>query len=199
MFERYTENARRAIFFSRYEAGLFGSPMIESEHLLLGLIRASKSMWEYLLKLDRGQASGRAQVYFTEDLRTALIADAPKRGAESTREDLPLTDEGKRILRHAAAEATSLGHQHIGVEHLLLGILREENCFAATFLRQYGFHARSIRSIVNEAQIRQGAQGSGHFPSVTRKAVVTTKAVPNPPQPLQSRLSRFLRRFGISK
>ena len=129
MFERYTEKARRVVFFARYEASQFGSPYIETAHLLLGLLREDKALAGLIL---RSNAS-------VEPIRKEIEARSPRKEYISTSVDLPLSDECKRILKYAAEEAERLGHKHIGTEHLLLGILREERCFAAEIL-----HARRV-------------------------------------------------------
>jgi ATP-dependent Clp protease ATP-binding subunit ClpC len=128
MFERYTEKARRVIFFARYEASQFGSPYIETEHLLLGLLREEKSLSYRFLRPHGSMESIRKQI---EEHTTV-------REKTSTSFDLPLSNESKRVLTYAAEEAERLAHKHIGTEHLFLGLLREEKCFAAEILRDRG-------------------------------------------------------------
>jgi len=135
MFERYTERARRVIFFACKEAVQFGSPTIESEHLLLGLFREDKDL---TLRFLPNQAS-------TEIVRRDIEARTTIREKISTSTDLPLSNECKRILAYAAEENERLLHSHIGTEHLLLGILREERCMAAEILQQYGLGVSAIR------------------------------------------------------
>jgi len=135
MFERYTEKARRVIFFARYEASQFGSPYIETEHLLLGLLREDKALTNRFL---RSHAS-------VESIRKQIEAHTTIREKVSTSVDLPLSNECKRVLAYAAEEAERLGHKHIGTEHLLLGLLREEKCFAAEILQERGLKLAAIR------------------------------------------------------
>jgi hypothetical protein len=135
MFERYTERARRAIFFARYEASQFGSVTIETEHLLLGLIREDKILANRFL---RNPAS-------IESIRKEIEGRTPMRERVPTSADLPLSSECKRILAYAAEEAERLNHNHIGTEHLLLGILREENSVAAQVLWERGLRLAAIR------------------------------------------------------
>ena len=116
MFERYTEKARRVIFFARYEASQFGSPYIETEHLLLGLLREDKALTNRFLR-------GHGEV---EAIRKQVEDHTTVREKVSTSVDLPLSEEAKRVLIHAAEEAERLSHKHIGTEHLLLGLLRGE-------------------------------------------------------------------------
>jgi ATP-dependent Clp protease ATP-binding subunit ClpC len=135
MFERYTEKARRVIFFARYEASQFGSPYIETEHLLLGLLREDKALTNRFL---RSHAS-------VESIRKQIEAHTTIREKVSTSVDLPLSNECKRVLAYAAEEAERLSHKHIGTEHLLLGLLREEKCFAAEILHERGLRLSTIR------------------------------------------------------
>lgn len=133
MFEKYTEKARRVIFFARYEASQFGSPYIETEHLLLGLLREDKALAHRFLPAK------------TEDIYRAIEAATVKREKVSTSVDLPVSEEAKRVLIHAAEEAERLSHRHIGTEHLLLGLLRGETSFAARILNEHGVHLSAVR------------------------------------------------------
>src|SRR5216110_1903266 len=135
MFERYTEKARRVIFFARYEASQFGSPYIETEHLLLGLLREDKALTNRFL---RSHAS-------VESIRKQIEGHTTIREKVSTSVDLPLSNECKRVLAYAAEEAERLSHKHIGTEHLLLGLLREEKCFAAEILHELGVRLAATR------------------------------------------------------
>jgi alanine-synthesizing transaminase len=135
MFERYTEKARRVIFFARYEASPFGSPYIETEHLLLGLLREDKALTNRFL---RSHAS-------VESIRKQIEGHTTIREKVSTSVDLPLSNECKRVLAYAAEEAERLSHKHVGTEHLLLGLLREEKCFAAEILHERGLRLSAIR------------------------------------------------------
>ena len=151
MFERYTEKARRVIFFARYEASQFGSPYIETEHLLLGLLREDKALTNRFL---RSHAS-------VESIVTQIREHTVIREKVSTSVDLPLSNEGKRVLAYAAEEAERLGHKHIGTEHLLLGLLREEKCFAAQILEERGLKLEQVRDeLVRDAHENEPV-GSG--------------------------------------
>jgi ATP-dependent Clp protease ATP-binding subunit ClpC len=142
MFERYTEKARRVIFFARYEASQFGSPYIETEHLLLGLLREDKQLANRFLRSHAAVDSIRKQI---EGHTTA-------REKVSTSVDLPLSHECKRVLAYGAEEAERLNHKHIGTEHLLLGLLREEKCFAAEILHERGLRLSTIREELQRSQ-----------------------------------------------
>jgi len=166
MFERYTEKARRVIFFARYEASQFGSPYIETEHLLLGLLREDKALTNRFL---RSHAS-------IESIRKQIEAHTTIREKVSTSVDLPLSNECKRVLAFAAEEAERLGHKHIGTEHLLLGLLREEKCFAAEILQERGLKLSQIREELSR--------------------VTQEKAVPQPTPQQRQRESSMLAEFS---
>jgi ATP-dependent Clp protease ATP-binding subunit ClpA len=134
MFERYTEKARRTIFYARYEASQFGSSYIETEHLLLGLLREDHAIAHRFL----GENAA-------EEMRKKITAQTPVREAVSTSVDMPLSNECKRVLAYAAEEAERLSHQHIGSEHLFLGLLREEKSFAAALLNERGVKLEDAR------------------------------------------------------
>ncbi len=136
MFERYTERARRVIFFARYEASQLGSGAIETEHLLLGLIREGKGLTSRLFA--KSQLS-------MDQIRKDVEGRSPYRGKVSTSLEIPLSAESKRVLGHAAEEAERMLHNHIGTEHILLGLMREERGVAAAILAERGLRLVGIR------------------------------------------------------
>src|SRR4051812_34204846 len=138
MFERYTEKARRVIFFARYEASQFGTPQIESEHVLLGLLREDRFLFRHLMP------SG----WTVESIRRKIEFGAPIREKVSTSVDLPISSEVKRILTWATEEADRSNDSHIKGKHLLLGILREKDCVAAKLLQEDGVQLSSAREIL---------------------------------------------------
>jgi ATP-dependent Clp protease ATP-binding subunit ClpA len=135
MFERYTERARRVIFFARYEASNFGSVTIETEHLLLGLLRENPDMLNHFTH----------DASMNDNVRKQVEGRITMREKVRTSVDLPLSEECKRILAYAAEEAERQLHKHIGPEHLLPGMLREEKCVAAQTLHECGFRLNTIR------------------------------------------------------
>jgi ATP-dependent Clp protease ATP-binding subunit ClpC len=145
MFERYTERARRVIFFARYEASQLGSAAIETEHLLLGLIREGKGLTSRLF------AKGRLSM---EQIRKDVEGRSPFREKVSTSLEVPLSAECKRVLAHAAEEAERMLHSYIGTEHILLGLMREERSVAASILAERGMRLAGTRedilSLLNE-------------------------------------------------
>ncbi len=136
MFERYTERARRVLFFARYEASQLGSVSIETEHLLLGLIREGKGLTSRIFA--RSHLS-------LEAIRKEIEGRTVFREKVSTSVEIPFSAETKRVLQFAAEEADRLSHNYIGTEHLLLGILREEQSVAATILMEKGMRLATVR------------------------------------------------------
>jgi ATP-dependent Clp protease ATP-binding subunit ClpC len=151
MFERYTERARRVIFFARFEASQFGSMTIESEHLLLGLLREDSNMSRHLLP----------QPVPTKEIKKLAEARLARREKVSTSIDLPLSAECQHILQYAAKEAEGLDHRHIGTEHLLLGILREDTCGAAQALKEVGFDLENVREKLYRSKTIQDSDIEG--------------------------------------
>jgi hypothetical protein len=136
MFERFTEQARRSLFFARYEASELGSTVIEPEHLLLGLIRESKGLTNALFaRLGVSQ----------EDIRRELEGRSAFREKIDTSVEIPFSEPAKRVLQFAAEESDRLLHNYIGTEHLLLGILREERSAAAALLIDKGMRVDAVR------------------------------------------------------
>ena len=136
MFERYTERARRVLFFARYEASQLGSISIETEHLLLGLIREGKGLTSRIFA--RSHLS-------LENIRKEIEGRTVFREKVSTSVEIPFSTETKRVLQFSAEEADRLLHNYIGTEHMLLGILREERSVAATILSEKGMRLNTVR------------------------------------------------------
>ena len=136
MFERYTEQARRALFFARYEASALGSVTIDAPHLLLGV-----------MKEDHGLIS---TVFSSRGLTYASVRDTVEAGRVklSTSVEMPFSQAAKTALNAAAAEADRLNHSYIGVEHLLLGVLAEGNSNAAAQLIARGLDVDTARKEV---------------------------------------------------
>ncbi|MCG3163014.1 MAG: Negative regulator of genetic competence ClpC/MecB [Acidobacteria bacterium] len=156
MFERYTEKARRVIFFARYEASQFGASQIEAEHILLGLIREDKNLTARFF--HRSHAN-------VESIRKEIEGRTVMRDRISSQIDLPLSGEAKRVLAFAAEESERLGNRHIGTEHLLLGLLREENSVAAEILYERGLRLSDIRQdLMRQANVERNAHARKETP-----------------------------------
>lgn len=141
MFERYTERARRVLFFARYDASQLGSVQIDTEHLLLGLVREGRGLTfrlfdEFGVVVEKLRAEAEAHAVFVQKLPTS--------------HEIPFSSEAKRALQYAAEEADRLEHAYIGTEHLLLGLLRDETVTAGAILTAHGLTLNGVR----EATVR---------------------------------------------
>jgi hypothetical protein len=152
MFERYTERARRVLFFARYEASQLGSVTIETEHLLLGLLREGKGLTSRLF----ARANLPLQA-IRQEIEGRTVGHEPV----PTSVEIPFSAEAKRVLHYAADEADRLLHDYIGTEHLLLGILREERSTAATILAKHGLRLDGVRAEIKELLGRRAATREG--------------------------------------
>ena len=139
MFERFTERARRVLFFARYEASQLGGMSIEPEHLLLGLLREGKGL------TSRVFASANLSL---EDIRREIEGRTVFRERLSTSVEIPFSPSAKRVLQFTAEESERLLHDYIGTEHLLLGILREQRSAAASILNEKGLRLDAVRDDV---------------------------------------------------
>jgi uncharacterized protein (TIGR03435 family) len=136
MFERYTDRARRVLFFARYEAGQAGSPAVEPEHLLLALIREGKGLSARIF--ERVGVS-------PDEVRRSIENRTTRRNTSSSGDDLPLSESTTAVLEFAAQESNRLLHTYVGSEHLLLGLFREERSLAASVLVERGLQTNQVR------------------------------------------------------
>ena len=139
MFERYTESARRVLFFARHEVSELGATSIEPEHVLLGLIRENKGIVARILALSQ---------ISPDDIRRQIESRSAFREKIATSVEIPFSAETKRILQFTAEEADRLGHSYIGTEHLLLAVLREEHSVAASILTTLGLRLDEVRRTI---------------------------------------------------
>ena len=152
MFERYTEAARRTLFSARYMAGQTGSSCIESEHLLLGILVTDKGLAQRFL----GSPWAAEEVWKKIELAKAVGEPSPAPG------DIPLSNENKRALAYGAEEAFRLSHKHIGSEHLLLGLMREEKSFGAEILRERGLRLETMRKQLKRTPHKESVRDEFH-------------------------------------
>ena len=139
MFERYVEEARRGVFFARYESAQQGGPFIEWQHLLLGIIREPNSAANETFKLKDSEATIRSWLPRSD------------KGPLDNSVNLPLSSECKRILAYAAEETERLDHRFIFSDHLLLGLLREES--SRKQLESLGLSIKSGREAVRASSV----------------------------------------------
>lgn len=155
MFERYNEKARRVIFFARYEASQYGSSHIDTEHILIALLRVDHALMHQLV----------GAIHLEAQIRTEIEKVIKRGKVFPTSVEVPLSAESKKLLNVAAEEADRLGHQYVGTEHILLGILRLKDSLAARLLMARGAKADAVRekiaissgAVVPSAQPPRGA------------------------------------------
>jgi ATP-dependent Clp protease ATP-binding subunit ClpC len=141
MFNRFTERARKVIILAKEEARRFNHDYIGTEHILLGLIREGEGVASTVLqKLGLSLENIRIEV-------EKLVQPGPTTQIIG---DIPFTPRAKKALELAAEEARSLGHNYIGTEHLLLGLIREGEGIASQVLLNLGLDLNSVRSEVME-------------------------------------------------
>jgi ATP-dependent Clp protease ATP-binding subunit ClpC len=140
VFERFTERARQAVVLAQDEARALKHNYIGTEHLLLGLLREKEGLAARVLEsLGVSVAEARAQV-------ARIVGE----GEDVATGQIPFTPRGKKVLELSLREATSLGHENIGTEHILLGLMREGEGVAVDMLRDFGADAERIRTRVLE-------------------------------------------------
>ena len=148
MFERYTEAARAVLVSSKHKASHVGSREIDTEHLLLGLLSKDQTLARRFLGSP-----------WAADLVWRKIEESGKIGEPIKGPcDLPLSGTSKRALSYAAKEADGLSSFRISTEHLLLGLLREQKCFAAEYLHEHGVRVASVREELKRAPHKSGSE-----------------------------------------
>ncbi len=142
MWQRFTERARRVVFFAQEEAGRLGENYVSTEHLLLGLVRENDSVAARIL--DRmGVSLGRIR---------SEVERQVTRGDGRLGQDMQLTPRAKRVIDLAYDEARSLNNNYIGTEHLLLGLIREGEGLAGRVLQKLGVDLERTRREVMSLQ-----------------------------------------------
>src|SRR5258705_6935193 len=155
MFERFTERARQVVVLAQQEARTLKHNYIGTEHILLGLLREEEGLAARVLEsLDITVERVRAQV-------VRIVGS----GEEVTSGQIPFTPRAKKVLELALREALSLGHNYIGTEHILLGLVRENEGVAARILLDFDADSEKIRNEVirmlsGPGGRRQGGQGA---------------------------------------
>ncbi len=162
MFERFTERARQVVVLAQDEARALKHNYIGTEHILLGLLREEEGLAARVLEsLDITVEEVRAQV-----------ARIVGQGDEVTTGQIPFTPRAKKVLELALREALSLGHNYIGTEHILLGLVRENEGVAARILLDFDADADKIRNEIIRMLSGPGRrqQGGGGAPGEKAKS-----------------------------
>jgi len=160
MWQRFTERARKVVFYAQEEAQKFGEGYVSTEHLLLGLVRESDSVAARVLE-KLGVSLNR--------IRAEVEKQLP-RGDARPNQDMTLTPRAKRVIDLAYDEARNLNNNYIGTEHLLLGLIREGDGLAGRVLAKLGVELEKARREVmtlqdNETQTKSGGSSRAANPS----------------------------------
>jgi hypothetical protein len=139
-FDRFTAKARRALFFSRYEASQLGSRAIDPEHILLGLVRADQDLENGVLtRAGVSLVATRAEIAPVAQGRESLDSSVV----------IPFSDVTTLVLRAACAEADRLVHARVGLAHMVLGLLRARESMASSILEKSGIRSDQIRQRIS--------------------------------------------------
>jgi ATP-dependent Clp protease ATP-binding subunit ClpC len=166
MFERYTESARRTLFYARYEASQLGGDCVEPEHILLGMLRESGAIVGRLFVAADVSHRGFRQVLDSLEVSRHRLP---------TTVEMPFSDDTIRILQSATAEADRLGLGNVGVEHLLVGLLRTRGSLAERYLSERGVSVDAVREQIR-AERASPAADSLSRPS-PREALIALERV----------------------
>ena len=156
MFERFTDRARRVVVLAQEEARLLNHNYIGTEHILLGLIHEGEGVAARALE---------GMGISLESVRSQVV-EIIGQGSQAPSGHIPFTPRAKKVLELSLREALQLGHNYIGTEHILLGLIREGEGVAAQVLQQLGAELHKVRQTVIQllsgAQGEEGRSGSGH-------------------------------------
>lgn len=152
VFERFTDRARRVLVLAQEEARLLGHPFLGTEHILLGLIHEGEGVAAKALEqLDVS----------LESVRNKVEEVIGKPSKTPTNESAPFTPRAKKVMELALREALQLGHNYIGTEHLLLGVVREGEGVAAQVLVNLGADLATVRQTVVQLLAGQATESMG--------------------------------------
>jgi ATP-dependent Clp protease ATP-binding subunit ClpC len=147
MFERFTDRSRRVVVLAQEEARMLSHEYVGTEHILLGLIRQ-----------DGGVAAQALEsLGISEEAARQQVGEIVGRGqAGPATGHLPITPRGKKVLQLSLREAIALGHGHVGTEHILLGLVREDDGVARRVLDGLGADPNTIRQqVIRLVSVRQ--------------------------------------------
>jgi len=193
MFERFTDRARRVVVLAQEEARMLEHNYIGTEHLLLGLIHEGEGVAAKALRaLDVDLDTLRREV-------ESLVG----RGQQPTKGHIPFTPAAKKVLELALRESVQLGHEYIGTEHLLLGLLREGEGPGAQVLQQRGIELNTVRQevvrLLHGYQASEGRRGRRARPGRPGAEGATLDEISHQLRVLGARLSAIETKLGIEE
>jgi ATP-dependent Clp protease ATP-binding subunit ClpC len=140
VFERFTDRARRSVVFAQEEARMLNHNYIGTEHILLGLLREDEGV----------AAKALTSLHISLEAVRRDVGEIVGRGPEFPKGHIPFTPRAKKVLELSLREALQLGHNYIGTEHILLGLIREGEDVAAQVLQKLGADLNRVRQTVVE-------------------------------------------------
>src|ERR1700690_1524757 len=149
MFEKFTERGRKVIVYAREEAERLQNDYLGTEHVLLGTLREEDGIPVAVL---------RKMGIDVDQIRMEVERNLPSSGNTLTFGDIPFTPRAKKVLEYAVEEARLLGHNYIGSEHLLLGLIREEEGIGGKILRNLGANLLGARQLPINLSMRSYTQ-----------------------------------------
>ncbi len=174
MFERFTDRARRVVVLAQEEARLLNHNYIGTEHILLGLIHEGEGV----------AAKALESLGISLEAVRAQVEEIIGQGGSSPSGHIPFTPRAKKVLELSLREALQLGHNYIGTEHILLGLIREGEGVAAQVLQKLGADLSRVRQQV--IQLLSGYQG-------TKEAGAGSAAGSGSASPVRGRAVRLAR------
>lgn len=171
MFDRFTERARKVMSYARQEAERLNHDYIGTEHILLGLCREGTGLAVHILRSLNANP---------DEIQEEVLKCVREGMKEVTLKQLPFTDRAKRVLENAIDEAVKLKNDYIGTEHLLLGLLREEEGIAAQVLVDTGIDVSSCRKEVQKVDrsgVVEFSKWSSKMKEIHYGAIAITKSL----------------------
>jgi len=191
MFERFTDQSRRAVILAQEEARRLNHNYIGTEHLLAGLRRENLGVAAKAL-----ESAG-----ITMDAVRAEIENLVGRGQQAPSGHVPFTPRAKKCLELSLREALTLGHNHIGTGHLLLGLIGNDDCRGVQVLRTLGADVGPLRALViREMEMEDEAEAGGQesFPPPHPRRVELTNVVKGLLTSIDDRLTSIEQHLGIT-
>ena len=189
MFERFTDRARRVVVLAQEEARMLNHNYIGTEHILLGLVREG----------DGVAAKAMAAMEISLQKVRQQVEEIIGRGAQAPSGHIPFTPRAKRVLELSLRESLQLGHNYIGTEHILLGLVREGEGVAAQVLVRLGADLNRVRQQV--IQLVHGGKGEAEEADLPRSAVARGLSLGEIHETLKAiadRLTAIERHLGIT-
>jgi ATP-dependent Clp protease ATP-binding subunit ClpC len=161
MFERFTDRARRVVVLAQEEARMLNHNYIGTEHILLGLIHEGEGV----------AAKALESLGISLDAVRQRVEEIIGQGQQAPSGHIPFTPRAKKVLELSLREATQLGHNYIGTEHILLGLIREGDGVAAQVLVQLGADLNRVRQqVIQLVHGRAGEDAIGEGSGLGKRA-----------------------------